>query len=122
LTLFERAGFEAFVLGLPQVTLVHQWRDDSVAKIGGKVFALFDRDGGEIWFKASDLAFRMLPELPHVRPAPYFARAGWVAVGPDAPITSAELEGYLREAHALVAARLTRKARAALGLQEAVHE
>lgn len=116
MNLFERDGFEAFVLGLPHVTLVHQWRDDSVAKIGGKVFALFDRDGGEIWFKASDMAFRMLPELPHVRPAPYFARAGWVAVGPEAPISEDELAGYLREAYALVVARLTRKVRTALGL------
>ncbi len=116
MSLFERARFETFVLGLPQTTLVHQWRDDSVAKVGGKIFALFDRDGGEIWFKASDLAFRMLPELPHVRPASYFARAGWVAVGPGAPITNDDLEAYLRQAHALVAARLTRKTRAALGL------
>ncbi len=116
MNLFQRAGFEAFVLGLPKVTLVHQWRDDSVAKIGGKVFALFDRDGGEIWFKASDMAFRMLPELPHVRPAPYFARAGWVAVGPQAPISGDEVEAYLREAHALVAARLTRRVQAELGL------
>jgi predicted DNA-binding protein (MmcQ/YjbR family) len=115
-SLFQRARFEAFVLSLPHTTLVHQWRDDSVAKVGGRLFALFDRDGGEIWFKASDLSFRMLPELPHVRPAPYFARAGWVAVGPEAPISSAELEAYLREAYGLVAARLTRKARAALGL------
>jgi predicted DNA-binding protein (MmcQ/YjbR family) len=114
--LFERAGFETFVLALPHATLVHQWRDDSVAKIGEKVFALFDRDGGEIWFKASDMAFRMLPELPHVRPAPYFARAGWLAVGPEAPISADELAAYLREAYALVAARLTRKARTALGL------
>lgn len=116
MNLFDRAGFEAFVLGLPKVTLVHQWRDDSVAKIGGKVFALLDRDGGEIWFKASDLTFRMLPELPHIRPAPYFARAGWVAVGPDAPISVEELESYLREGYALVAARLTRKVRTELGL------
>lgn len=116
MSLFERAGFEAFVLRLPKATLVHQWRDDSVAKIGGKVFALFDKDGGEIWFKASDMAFRILPELPQVRPAPYFARAGWVAVGPGAPISEDELSGYLREAHRLVAEKLTRKARAELGL------
>lgn len=116
MNLFERAGFETFVLGLPKATLVHQWRDDSVAKIGGKVFALFDRDGGEIWFKASDMAFRMLPELPGVRPAPYFARAGWVAVGPVAPLSQTELAAYLTQAHELVAACLTRKARVELGL------
>ena len=116
MNLFERDGFEAFVLGLPHVTLVHQWRDDSVAKIGGKVFALFDRDGGEIWFKASDIAFRMLPELPHVRPAPYFARAGWVAISAESPLSENEVEAYIREAHRIVTGKLTRKARAELGL------
>ena len=116
MSLHERAGFEAFVLALPKVTLVHQWRDDSVAKVGGKVFALLDRDGGEIWFKASDMAFRMLPEMPGVRPAPYFARAGWVAVAPEADISEDALGDYLREAHRLVVARLTRRVRAELGL------
>ena len=60
--------------------------------------------------------FRMLPDLPHVRPAPYFARAGWVAVGPEAAISQEDLAGYLREAHRLVAGKLTRKVRAELGL------
>jgi predicted DNA-binding protein (MmcQ/YjbR family) len=115
LSLFERSGFEAFVLSLPKVTLVHQWRDDSVAKIGGKIFALFDKDGGEIWLKVSDMAFDLLPELPGVRPAPYFARAKWVAVGPNSPLTEDELAAYLTQAHALIAAKLTRKVRVQLG-------
>lgn len=116
MNLFERAEFEAFVLGLPQVTLVHQWRDDSVAKIGGRIFALFDRDGGEIWFKASDLGFRFLVEQPGIRPAPYFARAGWVAVSPEAGLGPDELRAYLEQAYQLVLARLTRRIRTELGL------
>jgi len=114
--IFDRAGFEAFVLALPATTLVHQWRDDSVAKIGGKVFALFDKDGGEIWLKVSDMAFDLLPDLPGIRPAPYFARAKWVAVLPTSPLSADEMKAYLIEAHRLVAARLTRKVRAALDL------
>ena len=90
----RRTGFEAFVLGLRGTELVRQWRDDSVAKIGGKVFALLDRDPGEVWLKVSDMAYDLLTELPGIRPAPYFARAGWVAVS----------------------ARLTRRLRAELGL------
>lgn len=116
MNLFNRAGFEAYVLALPGTTLVHQWRDDSVAKIGGKIFALFDRDDGEIWFKASDLGFRLLTEQPGIRPAPYFARAGWVAVSPAAGMDEADLAAYLAQARELVLARLTRKARAVLGL------
>jgi predicted DNA-binding protein (MmcQ/YjbR family) len=116
MSLFDRAGFEAYVLGLPGTALVHQWRDDSVAKIGGRIYALFDRDGGDIWFKASDLAYRLLTEQPGIRPAPYFARAGWVAVSPAAGLAEADLAAYLATARELVLARLSRKARAELGL------
>ncbi len=112
----RRTGFEAFVLGLRGTELVRQWRDDSVAKIGGKVFALLDRDPGEVWLKVSDMAYDLLTELPGIRPAPYFARAGWVAISVESPLGEDEIKAYLAEAHRLVAARLTRRLRAELGL------
>ncbi|MGB3336298.1 MAG: MmcQ/YjbR family DNA-binding protein [Devosia sp.] len=115
-TIMTRTGFEAFILTLPKATLVRQWRDDSVAKIGGKVFALLDRDPGEVWLKVSDMAYELLTELPGIRPAPYFARAGWVAISVDSPLTADEVEAYLREAHRIVAGKLTRKVKAELGL------
>jgi predicted DNA-binding protein (MmcQ/YjbR family) len=113
--IMHRAAFEAFVLGLPKATLVRQWRDDSVGKIGGKVFALLDRDPGEIWLKVSPMAYELLTELDGIRPAPYFARAGWVAISAASPLTEDEIKAYITEAHRLVALRLTRKARAELG-------
>ena len=119
-SIFSRLGFEPFVLALPASTLVHQWRDDSVAKVGGKIFALLDRDPGEVWLKTSELAFDMLTQLPGVRPAPYFARASWVAVGPATPLSESEVQLYIAEAHRLIAARLTRKVRAELGLDELI--
>ena len=114
----HRPAFEAFVLSLPGATLVRQWRDDSVAKVGGKIFCLLDRDPGEVWFKASDLSFDLLTELPGIRPAPYFARARWVAVSAQSPLREEELEAYLREAHRLVASRLSRRLKLELGLAE----
>ena len=118
--LLHRAGFEAFVLSLPGVTLVHQWGDASVAKIGGKIFALLSGWGTDgaagLSFKCSDLAFAMLPELAQVRPAPYLARARWVQVLPGAPLTQDELQAYVREAHRLVAARLPKRLRETLAL------
>ena len=111
-----RSGFEAFILTLPKATLVRQWRDDSVAKIGGKVFALLDRDPGEVWLKVSDMAYELLTELDGIRPAPYFARAGWVAISVASPLSGDEVEVYLREAHRIVAGKLTRKVRVELGL------
>ena len=119
--LLTRAGFEAFALSLPGVTIVHQWGDASVAKLGGKIFALLSgwATNGEpgLSFKCSDLAFEMLPELVHVRPTPYLGRAKWVQVTPGAPLDDAELRAYVREAHRIVAGKLTKKARAELGLQ-----
>lgn len=115
-TIMTRIGFEAFILTLPKATLVRQWRDDSVAKIGGKVFALLDRDPGEVWLKVSEMAYELLTELDGIRPAPYFARAGWVAISVESPLTGDDVEAYIREAHRIVAGRLTRKARAELGL------
>ena len=112
----RRDGFEAFVIALPAVTLVRQWRDDSVAKVGGKIFALLDRDPGEVWCKVSDMSFDLLTELPGIRPAPYFARAGWVAISVDAPLSAEDVEAYVVEAHRLVAAKLSKKLRQQLGL------
>lgn len=112
----HRSAFEAFVLTLPAATLVRQWRDDSVAKVGGKIFCLLDRDPGEIWLKVSDMAYDVMAEMEGIRPAPYFARAGWVAISPESPLTDAELRAYITEAHRLVAGRLSRKLRTELGL------
>lgn len=114
--IMRRSGFEAFVLALPAATLVRQWRDDSVAKVGGKIFALLDRDPGEVWCKVSDMSYDLLTELPGIRPAPYFARAGWVAISAASPLSAAEVEAYVAEAHRLVAAKLSRKRREQLGL------
>ncbi|MBO9590122.1 MmcQ/YjbR family DNA-binding protein [Devosia sp.] len=115
-SIMRREGFEAFVSALPAVTLVRQWRDDSVAKVGDKIFALLDRDPGEVWCKVSDMSFDLLTELPGIRPAPYFARAGWVAISVDSPLGAAEVEAYVVEAHRLVATKLSRKLRLQLGL------
>ena len=118
--LLTRPGFEAYARSLPGVTIVHQWGDASVGKIGDKIFALLSgwaTDGEpSLSFKCSDMAFRMLPELDHIRPAPYLARAKWVQVMPDAPLEDAELRAYIAEAHRIVASKLTKAARAELGL------
>lgn len=119
-SLLSRPEFEAFVLTLPGTTLVQQWGDASVAKVGDKIFALLSGwlTGGPLAlsFKCSELSYAMLPELAEVRPAPYLARAGWVQVGEGAPLSEEELRAYVREAHRLVAAKLTRKVRAELGV------
>jgi predicted DNA-binding protein (MmcQ/YjbR family) len=114
--IMRRSGFETFVTSLPAATLVRQWRDDSVAKVGGKIFCLLDRDPGEVWLKVSDMSFDLMIETNGIRPAPYFARAKWVAISHLSPLSDDEIRAYIVEAHQLVAARLTRRVRTELGL------
>jgi len=119
--LFDRAPFEAFIRTLPAATVVRQWGDSSVGKVGGKIFAVLGEAAGgaaSMSFKCSDLAFELLPELEGIRQAPYLARAKWVAVRSGSPLTRAELADYVAEAHRLVAARLPRRVKAELGLEQ----
>ncbi|MBR1129058.1 MmcQ/YjbR family DNA-binding protein [Bradyrhizobium iriomotense] len=111
--------FEARCLRLPAVTKVVQWEGTSVFKVGGKMFALgggFAAGSGGYMFKVSDMAYGMLIEHGLARPAPYLARAKWVQLVSNNALPDAELTAYLMQAHAMIAARLTRKTRKALGL------
>lgn len=108
------AGFAAFVLELPGTTTVEQW-GSLVAKVGGKVFCLLGLEGGQVAFKVSETSFAGLSELEGIGQAPYFAKGQWVSVSPGA-LDDDALRDYLTEAHRLIAAKLTRKARAELGL------
>lgn len=113
MSLFDREDFESFVAGLPAATLVRQWGDASVGKVGGKIFAILSGEGAapSISFKCSDMAFELLPELSGIVPAPYLARAKWVALGPESALDEDELAAYLCEAHRLIALRLPRRLR-----------
>ena len=112
-------AFDKACLALPGVTLSVQWGDDHVFKVGGKMFAVRGEGvtlGGGVSFKASDVAFEVLIETGRARPAPYLARARWVHFAALSELDADETADWLRTAHGLVAARLTRKLRAELGL------
>ena len=111
-----RDGIEAFALGLPAVTRVVQWGGADVYKVGGKVFAIVGLSGG-VSFKVSPIGFVVLTEDGPGRQAPYCAKGHWVNVPLDgAP--DEDLCDWLRTAHSLIAGKLTRKARAELGLTQ----
>ncbi len=71
---------------------------------------------GSVCFKASDDSFAILTQSEGIAPAPYLARAKWVMLDRMDRLKLEELEAYLVRSHALVAAKLTKKERAALGL------
>lgn len=111
----SRGAFAKHVAALPGVTLHEQW-DALVAKVGGKVFALCGDSTGVIVFKVTDLAFAGLTSLEGIGQAAYFAKGQWVSVARDADLPAADVRAYLVQSHRLVAAKLTRKARAELGI------
>jgi predicted DNA-binding protein (MmcQ/YjbR family) len=109
-------GVRRAALGLPGAAVVVQWGETRVYKVGGKMFACTDGAGRTLSVKVSDIAFAALTEGGRARPAPYLARAKWVRFDDLAALDDAEVADWLRTAHALVAARLTRTARRELGL------
>ena len=110
-----REEIEALALALPATTKVVQWGGSDVYKVGGKVFAVAGFEDG-LAFKVSEIGFEVLtgPGGPG-RQAPYFAKGGWVVVD-LAELEADDGRGWLETAHGLIAAKLTKKARAELGL------
>jgi predicted DNA-binding protein (MmcQ/YjbR family) len=109
----KREAIETFSMALPAVTKVIQWGASDVYKVGGKVFAICGDEG--VSFKVSDIGFLALTEGGPGRQAPYCAKGQWANVALDA-LADGDLQAWLKTAHELIAAKLTRKARAELGL------
>ncbi len=103
-------------LALPGVTLDHPFGDDHDVLTGGLVFLAIVGGMGGLSFKVSDIAFEVLTGSGQARPAPYLARARWVHLDDPADWPDDDLAEHLAIAHGIVAAKLTKKARAALGL------
>jgi predicted DNA-binding protein (MmcQ/YjbR family) len=116
-----RAEFNRYCQSLQATTHVVQWGGSDVWKVGGKVFAVGGWDQGDlagITFKVSPMAYEMLKDEPGLRPAPYLASRGmkWIQRYGKTGLSTAELRGYLKEAHRIVADALPKKTRTALGL------
>jgi predicted DNA-binding protein (MmcQ/YjbR family) len=108
-------------LALPGATEHTIWEGDLTFKVGGKMFAHTVLEPGPVWlsFKASPEDFAELTERSNIIPAPYLARAHWVALETRDALSAEELEQLIRTAHKLVVARLPRKAQEALARDSA---
>lgn len=116
MSLYLRTGFDEVLGALPGVGFVDQW-GARVAKVGGKVFCLLSDDSPKrLVFKCGEESFDILTALEGVDQAPYFAKRQWVSVTEGSPLDDADLKAYIGRSHALVAAGLTKKLRAELGL------
>jgi len=109
-------------LSFPRATEQIQWGYDLVFKVGGKMFAVTPLEPAPVYlsFKASPENFAELTERPHIIPAPYLARAQWVAVETRDAVPRDELAGLLRESYELVAAKLPKKLRESLSSSQAL--
>jgi len=104
-------------LALPHTTEQIQWGYDLVFKIGGKMYAVAPTEPAPVIlsFKCSDENFADLVERPGIIPAPYMARAKWVALQNESALSRAEVKRLLVESYELVLAKLPRSVRDSLG-------
>jgi len=110
------AALDKAALALPGAEVSIKWGADRVFSVSGKMFAATDLVGSHLSLKVSDIAFEALVDQGRARPAPYAARFKWVMFDDLAALDAAEVKDLLAAAHWLVAEKLPKKQRAALGL------
>jgi predicted DNA-binding protein (MmcQ/YjbR family) len=107
--------FRKLCLSLPGATENVQWGNDLVFKVGGKMFAVAALDASashRASFKCRDETFAELQEHEGAVPAPYLARAKWIAIAAWDTLPDREIEARVRESHRLVFEKLPKKEQA----------
>ncbi len=118
----ERA--RALLLSLPHVAETVQWGGRLVfwvgdKTLGGRMFVIFDLEatGDQVAaFAAGRERQAEFVEREGLRPAPYLARAGWVAAAYWQALADRQWLEVFRAAHAHVLARLPRRTHVLLAL------
>jgi len=115
-----REDFDAYCQTLKASTHVVQWGGASVWKVGGKIFALApnisDGEFQSISFKCSNLSYEILTQQEGIIPAPYLARAKWVALENEKGMKDEDLKDYIEAAYDIIVEKLTKVMRKELGL------
>jgi predicted DNA-binding protein (MmcQ/YjbR family) len=103
-------------LSFPGATEQIQWGDDLLFKVGGKMFAITPLEPARLWLslKADPEQFAELTERTGIIPAPYLARAKWIAIETSETLPPMEVAALLRKSYDLVVAKLPRAARASI--------
>jgi predicted DNA-binding protein (MmcQ/YjbR family) len=100
-----------YCLSFPYATESLQW-EALVFKVAGKIFAIaaLEPDRHVLSIKCAEEKFGEMVECPGVAPAPYLARAKWIAFESEDAVPHQQLRGLIRESYDLVFAKLPRKA------------
>jgi predicted DNA-binding protein (MmcQ/YjbR family) len=103
-------------LSFPKATEKVTWGADLTFRISEKIFAVTVLEPAKVWlsFKCSPENFADLTERTGIIPAPYMARAQWVALETREALQKDELAGLLRESYDMVFSKLPRKTQQAL--------
>jgi predicted DNA-binding protein (MmcQ/YjbR family) len=106
-----------FCLALPGTTETVQWGNDLVFKVGGKMYAVVALEPSAHWmsFKCGADTFAELIERQGIVPAPYLAKAQWVALESNRILPAPELKALVRTAYDIIVAKLPKKTQQALG-------
>ena len=114
--------FNAYCDSLPHTNLARQWNNAWVWKVDVKLFAAaWERGCGlEITFKASDIGFEVLQDMPGLRPAPYMASRGmkWIQQYDEPGLDDDSLREHLLASYQMVSRNLTKKRQKELGLNQ----
>lgn len=103
-------------LSLPGVTEEILWGNDLVFKVSGKMFCVapLDPAGVFVSFKVDDAEFAELVERTGIVPAPYLARARWIALESEEALPPQELKRRIGRSWELVVSRLPKRERGRL--------
>ncbi len=95
-------------LSMPETTEQVQWENHLLFKVAGKMFtvASLEPESHVLSLKVTPEEFAELVERPGIVPAPYLARAKWVALERFDALRASELERLVRGSYALVVSRL----------------
>ena len=104
-----------YCLSFPHATESVQW-ESLVFKVAGKIFAIaaLEPERHVLSIKCAEEKFAEMIECPGIVPAPYLARAKWIAFEREDALPHQQLRGLIRESYDLVFAKLPRKSRETL--------
>lgn len=115
-------ALRSYCLAFPHTTENVQWGHDLCFKVDAKLFTVTCLEAGPVRlsFKCTHETFAELCEREGVIPAPYMARAQWVALEQLNTLPDAELRELIAESYRLVWERIPQKRRSELEKGQAV--
>jgi predicted DNA-binding protein (MmcQ/YjbR family) len=115
------AALRRVCASMPCAEPERKWGHVDTFLVRRKMFAILVLDARDrpqdLWFKVDAERFLELTDRPGIRPAPYLARAGWVAVDDPRGFALAELRPLIERSHRLVVAGLPQRVQRALGFE-----